>query len=225
MRLKYEKVIHHAVVNNLFGLGYTKKSCNAQGSSKYYLFVTAPFFVISPKLYGIYYIEEDHLMKKSRIERVKKYSMLSLIEDLGFTLVYESSNYYHLEEHDSLKIRVNINRFYWYSKGFGGDTITLCQTLGLEKNPEFHSFIYTILYLEMRMYKNPHHEFKRLKDKRENLFYHVKTLIIRRSITIYMKEALVSILLITLLIMIISIRNQCIIILSLYLIKEVNQYS
>ena len=87
-------------------------------------------------------------MKKSRIERVKKYSMLSLIEDLGFTLVYESSNYYHLEEHDSLKIRVNINRFYWYSKGFGGDTITLCQTLGLEKNPEFHSFIYTILYLE-----------------------------------------------------------------------------
>lgn len=95
-------------------------------------------------------------MKRSRIEHVKKYSMLSLVEDLGFTLVYESSNYYHLEEHDSLKIRVNINRFYWYSKGFGGDTITLCQTLGLEKSPEFHSFIYTILYLEMRMYKNPH---------------------------------------------------------------------
>ena len=41
MRLKYEKVIHHAIVNNLFGFGYTKKSCNAQGSSKYYLFVTA----------------------------------------------------------------------------------------------------------------------------------------------------------------------------------------
>ena len=45
MRLKYEKVIHHAIVNNLFGFGYTKKSCNAQGSSKYYLFVTAPFFM------------------------------------------------------------------------------------------------------------------------------------------------------------------------------------
>jgi len=43
VRLKYEKVIHRAIVNNLFGLGYTKKSCNAQGSSKYYLFVTAPF--------------------------------------------------------------------------------------------------------------------------------------------------------------------------------------
>ena len=43
MRLKYEKVIHHAIVNNLFGFGYTKKSCNAQGSSKYYLFVTAPY--------------------------------------------------------------------------------------------------------------------------------------------------------------------------------------
>lgn len=28
---------------DLFRLGYTKKSCNAQGSSKYYLFVTAPF--------------------------------------------------------------------------------------------------------------------------------------------------------------------------------------
>ena len=68
--------------------------------------------MISPQLYGIYYIEEDYSMKKSRIEHVKKYSMLSLIEDLGFILVYESTNYYHLEEHDSLKIRVNINRFY-----------------------------------------------------------------------------------------------------------------
>ena len=46
MRLKYEKVIHHAIVNNLFGFGYTKKSCNAQGSSKYYLFVTAPHFIL-----------------------------------------------------------------------------------------------------------------------------------------------------------------------------------
>lgn len=43
MRLKYEKVIHHAIVNNLFRWQYTKKSCNAQGSSKYYLFVTASF--------------------------------------------------------------------------------------------------------------------------------------------------------------------------------------
>ena len=50
MRLKYEKVIHHAIVNNLFGFGYTKKSCNAQGSSKYYLFVTAPFFFLIQKL-------------------------------------------------------------------------------------------------------------------------------------------------------------------------------
>ena len=43
MRLKYEKVIHHAIVNNLFGSESMKKSCNAQGSSKYYLFVTASF--------------------------------------------------------------------------------------------------------------------------------------------------------------------------------------
>ena len=40
MRLKYEKVIHRAMVNNLFRQEYTKKSYNAQGSSKYYLFVT-----------------------------------------------------------------------------------------------------------------------------------------------------------------------------------------
>ena len=44
MRLKYEKVIHCHVVNNLFRWEYTKKSCKAQGSSKYYLFVTDPFF-------------------------------------------------------------------------------------------------------------------------------------------------------------------------------------
>lgn len=136
-------------------------------------------------------------MKKSRIEHVKKYSMLSLVEDLGFTLVYESFNYYHLEEHDSLKIRVNINRFYWYSKGFGGDTITLCQTLGLEKNSEFHSFIYTILYLEMRMYKNPHHEFKKIKRQERKLYLPRKDINNNDfSITIYMKEALISILLI-----------------------------
>lgn len=53
MRLKYEKVIHHAIVNNLFGFGYTKKSCNAQGSSKYYLFVTAPFEMIRFFLHGM----------------------------------------------------------------------------------------------------------------------------------------------------------------------------
>lgn len=46
MRLKYEKVIHHAIVNNLFGLESMEKSCNAQGSSKYYLFVTASFFCV-----------------------------------------------------------------------------------------------------------------------------------------------------------------------------------
>ena len=46
MRLKYEKVIHHAIVNNLFGLESMKKSCNAQGSSKYYLFVTASFYLL-----------------------------------------------------------------------------------------------------------------------------------------------------------------------------------
>lgn len=51
MRLKYEKVIHHAIVNNLFGFGYTKKSCNAQGSSKYYLFVTAPYIVLNLHFY------------------------------------------------------------------------------------------------------------------------------------------------------------------------------
>ena len=56
MRLKYEKVIHHAVVNNLFGLGYTKKSCNAQGSSKYYLFVTAPFHLF---VYDIVWVNND----------------------------------------------------------------------------------------------------------------------------------------------------------------------
>ena len=41
MRLKYEKVIHHAIVNNLFGFGYTKKSCNAQEA------VTKLFNIIS----------------------------------------------------------------------------------------------------------------------------------------------------------------------------------
>ena len=50
MRLKYEKVIHHAIVNNLFGSESMKKSCNAQGSSKYYLFVTASSHSISEKI-------------------------------------------------------------------------------------------------------------------------------------------------------------------------------
>ena len=44
--IKVEKVIHHAAVSNLFGFGYMKKSSNAQGSSKYYLFVTAPFLYL-----------------------------------------------------------------------------------------------------------------------------------------------------------------------------------
>ncbi|WP_418967895.1 hypothetical protein [Catenibacterium sp.] len=55
MRLKYEKVIQHAIVNNLFRWEYTKKSCSAQGSSKYYLFVTAPNY----SLPNAEYIEEN----------------------------------------------------------------------------------------------------------------------------------------------------------------------
>ena len=67
MRLKYEKVIHHAVVNNLFGLGYTKKSCNAQGSSKYYLFVTASFLcdeiiLVDASQTGIQWSSAEHLI-------------------------------------------------------------------------------------------------------------------------------------------------------------------
>lgn len=42
--IKVEKVIHHAVVSNLFGFGYMKKSSNAQGSSKYCSL--RPFFVL-----------------------------------------------------------------------------------------------------------------------------------------------------------------------------------
>ena len=61
MRLKYEKVIHRAIVNNLFGLGYTKKSCNAQGSSKYYLFVTAPFLCYNE-------FQEDEVMIKEIVK-------------------------------------------------------------------------------------------------------------------------------------------------------------
>ena len=34
----------YEVVNNLLGFEYTKKNCNAQGSSKYYLFVIALCF-------------------------------------------------------------------------------------------------------------------------------------------------------------------------------------
>lgn len=94
-------------------------------------------------------------MKRSRIEHVKKYSMIALLKDLGFTPIYESQTYYTTKEHDSLKIKVSKNRFYWYSKSIGGDTITLCQTLGLERDPSFHSFIYTVLYLEKRMFENP----------------------------------------------------------------------
>ena len=78
MRLKYEKVIHHAIVNNLFGFGYTKKSCNAQGSSKYYLFVTAPF------LYGAIQKRRFALKRPSCIQlcfkgRVKKQFSFALV--------------------------------------------------------------------------------------------------------------------------------------------------
>lgn len=94
-------------------------------------------------------------MNKKRIAHVKQYSLISLAEDLGFTPIRESYRYYTLKEHDSLKIKIDQNTFCWYSRGIRGDTITMCQTLGLEKESEFHSFIYTIFFLEKRMYENP----------------------------------------------------------------------
>lgn len=94
-------------------------------------------------------------MNKKRIAYVRKYSLISLVSDLGYTPIKESARYYTLKEHDSFKIKVDTNTFCWYSRGICGDSITLCQTLGLETDPEFHSFVYTILYLEKRMYENP----------------------------------------------------------------------
>lgn len=94
-------------------------------------------------------------MNKKRIAHVRKYSLISLARDLGFTPIKESKRYYTLKEHDSFKIKVDNNTFCWYSRGIRGDSITLCQTLGLKTDPEFHSFVYTVLYLEKRMYENP----------------------------------------------------------------------
>ena len=94
-------------------------------------------------------------MNKKRIAHVRKYSLISLVSDLGFTPIKESARYYTLKEHDSFKIKIENNTFCWYSRGIRGDSIALCQSLGLETDPEFHSFVYTILYLEKRMYENP----------------------------------------------------------------------
>ena len=68
MRLKYEKVIHHAIVNNLFGLESMKKSCNAQGSSKYYLFVTASF--VNMEFIIEYYINDMEVFYERKIYQI-----------------------------------------------------------------------------------------------------------------------------------------------------------
>ena len=70
MRLKYKKVIHRSIVNNFFRLGYTKKSCNAQGSSKYYLFVTAPFLFIINNNKSI---ENNNTMSIMKLKRREEY--------------------------------------------------------------------------------------------------------------------------------------------------------
>lgn len=89
--------------------------------------------------------------RRDRIEKVKNYDMVALASDLGFTPVKVSRNFYTLEEHDSLRIKLKNNTYQWYSTGFYGDTISFAMVLGKEYDPRLKSFDYAINFIEKRM--------------------------------------------------------------------------
>ena len=75
----------------LFRLGYTKKSCDAQGSSKYYLFVTAPLLIVDHFYFDIFIMSSMVLsfnklshasLRSTKIESIACSTLESLMASL-----------------------------------------------------------------------------------------------------------------------------------------------
>ena len=63
------------------------------------------------------------------LDQLKQLSMLDVAQSMGMELERDSGQTYYWTEHDSLKIMANTNRFHWFSRDIGGDTIQLVQSV------------------------------------------------------------------------------------------------
>lgn len=63
------------------------------------------------------------------LDQLKQLSMLDVAQSMGMELKRDSGQTYCWTEHDSLKIMANTNRFHWFSRDIGGDTIQLVQSV------------------------------------------------------------------------------------------------
>lgn len=79
---------------------------------------------------------------KEELNEAEKVSILSLCEKHGLSFIKSSKDEYHLEEHDSLMINPKLNRFFWNSRGYGGNVIQFARdVLGLS----FHEAVEELL--------------------------------------------------------------------------------
>ncbi|HFI0535163.1 TPA: hypothetical protein ACGO1N_001939 [Streptococcus suis] len=68
-------------------------------------------------------------MSRFTKEDAKAMSILDVARSLGMELEQNSNQEWYWVEHDSFKINTRKNRFDWYSRGIGGDTINLVETI------------------------------------------------------------------------------------------------
>ena len=93
--------------------------------------------------------ERKALLANQFQERLKQYTSMDIVavaQGLGLDL-QQKGNYYVWKEHDSFQINPRMNRFMWWSRDTGGNTINLVQIIRKEQTGEEISFKQATDYL------------------------------------------------------------------------------
>lgn len=87
-----------------------------------------------------------------RRKAVNKYNLITLAEELGYkTKKIGRGNYYTLEEHDSVRIKIENNTFIRYSNGAFGDPVAFLMEFAVSRSNRFKSLSYCIMWLEKKL--------------------------------------------------------------------------
>lgn len=90
-------------------------------------------------------------IRQKRRQNVKKYSLIQLAEELGYTPIRVGNNYMTLKEHDSVRINTHKNTFVQYSTGVSGDPVSFLMQFGLTRSTRFKSVDYCLFWLEKKL--------------------------------------------------------------------------
>lgn len=71
-------------------------------------------------------------------------SVVSVCDSLGYSPVRIGQNYYTLKEHDSVRLDIRKNCFYWNSRGESGSVIDACMSFGKMNREEAYRYLFEL---------------------------------------------------------------------------------